>query len=105
MFFSDNFCIYYNQISITNCVLVPFLHDHNIKHCPCSHKSCIFDPNIHHFLQSAGVSQPEPHMQSGSVSQAQHHIQCVGVGQLEHHIEYLGVGQLDHHIHCLGMDQ
>jgi len=48
--FSHKFYIYtrINQISITGCVLVPFLHDPNIKHCLCSHKSWILDTNIQH---------------------------------------------------------
>ena len=48
--FTNKFYIYFNQISITDCVLVPFLHDPNIKHCSCSHQSFILDPNILHSL-------------------------------------------------------
>jgi hypothetical protein len=48
--FSDKFYIYFNQISVTGCVLVPFLNDPNIKHCSCFHRSCILDPNIQHSL-------------------------------------------------------
>jgi hypothetical protein len=93
----------YNQISITDCVLVPFLCDHNIKHCSCSHKCCTFGPYIHHSFQSEEVSQPQPHMQCGEVSQPERHIQCLWVGQLEHHIDCVWVGQLEHRIQCLGV--
>jgi len=48
--FSNKFYTYFNQISNTGCVLEPFLHDPNIKHCSCSHQSCILDPNILHSL-------------------------------------------------------
>ena len=48
--FSDKYYIYFNQISITGFGLVPFLYEPNIKHCSCSHESCVLDPNIQHSL-------------------------------------------------------
>jgi hypothetical protein len=99
--FSDQFYIYLNQISITGCVLVPFLRDPNVKHCLCSHKSCILDSNVQHFIKFwRGESTRASHSVSrgGSVRTL---LTVSRVGQSEHHIQCLWVGESEHHMQCL----